>query len=81
MAGLSTGADQAVLRGDLAAPGFAVYHFREGRLVAVDTVNNPREHLQARKLIEAGVAVTPVQAADPGCDLARLIGSPGAKAT
>jgi 3-phenylpropionate/trans-cinnamate dioxygenase ferredoxin reductase subunit len=73
MAGLSTGADQAVLRGDLAAAGFSVYHFRDGRLIAVDTVNNPREHLQARKLIESGAAVTPAQAADPAYDLATCL--------
>lgn len=73
MAGLSTGADQAVLRGALDAPGFAVYHFKAGRLLAVDTVNNPREHLLARKLLDAGRGPTPAQAADPGFDLNSLL--------
>jgi 3-phenylpropionate/trans-cinnamate dioxygenase ferredoxin reductase subunit len=41
MAGLSTGADGWVLRGSLQAPGFSVWHYRGGRLIAVDTVNMP----------------------------------------
>lgn len=73
MAGLSTGADQAVLRGSLDAPGFAVYHFKAGRLLAVDTVNNPREHLLARKLLDAGRGPTPEQAADTAFDLNSLL--------
>jgi 3-phenylpropionate/trans-cinnamate dioxygenase ferredoxin reductase subunit len=73
IAGLAGGDCESVLRGDTAAASFAVYHLRAGKLIAVDTVNASREHLQARKLIEAGVALTPEQAADPGFDLAALL--------
>lgn len=73
IAGLSTGADQAVLRGGLAAAGFSVWHFRAGNLVAVDTVNLPREHLLARKLMDAGRGPRPDQAADAAFDLAALM--------
>jgi 3-phenylpropionate/trans-cinnamate dioxygenase ferredoxin reductase subunit len=73
IAGLSTGADQAVLRGSLAAAGFSVWHFRAGTLVAVDTVNLPRDHLLARKLMDAGRLPTPAQAADAAFDLAGLM--------
>jgi 3-phenylpropionate/trans-cinnamate dioxygenase ferredoxin reductase subunit len=73
MAGLASGADQSVLRGDMSAAGFAIYHFRAGKLIAVDTVNASREHLQARKLIETDAALTPDQAADTSFDLAALL--------
>lgn len=72
MAGLSAGADQAVLRGDSAAASFSVWHFAAGRLVAVDTVNASKEHLLARKLLDAGRSPTLAQAADAAFDLGSL---------
>lgn len=73
MAGLSAGADQHVVRGDLAALPASVWHFSAGRLVAVDTLNSAREHLLARKLLDAGVSPTPQQAGDVAFDLASLL--------
>ena len=73
MAGLSAGADQWALRGTLDAAAFSLYHFQGARLLAVDSVNATREHLQARKLLDAGVSPTPEQAADPGFDLGSLL--------
>jgi 3-phenylpropionate/trans-cinnamate dioxygenase ferredoxin reductase subunit len=75
MAGLSAGADHQVLRGDLASGSFSVYHLAAGRLVAVDSVNASRDHLQARKLIEAGVALSETQLTDLAFDLAGLLAS------
>ncbi len=73
MAGLSTGADQWAVRGDMAANSFSVYHFKGEQLLAVDSVNAAKEHLQARKLLDAGVSPTLAQAADPGFDLGSLL--------
>lgn len=72
MAGLSGGADQWVVRGDMAAGPFGVYYFRAAILIAVDTINSGREHLQARKLMDAGTSPTPEQAADTTFDLGSL---------
>jgi 3-phenylpropionate/trans-cinnamate dioxygenase ferredoxin reductase subunit len=69
MAGLSGGADRSVLRGDTAAASFSVWHFAGDRLVAVDTVNASKDHLLARKLLDAGRSPTPAQAAEPAFDL------------
>lgn len=69
MAGLSAGADRSVVRGSLDAPSFSVWHFAGGRLIAVDTVNASKEHLVARKLLDAGRGPTPEQAADPAFEL------------
>lgn len=76
MAGLAIGgAARSVLRGALDAPSFSLWHFSAaGRLLAVDTVNAPREHLLARKLLDAGRGPTPDQAADAGFDLNGLLG-------
>jgi 3-phenylpropionate/trans-cinnamate dioxygenase ferredoxin reductase component len=74
MAGLSAGADAWAVRGDMATgDSFSVYHFRAGRLVAVDSVNAAKDHLQARKLLDAGVSPTPAQAQDAGFDLGSLL--------
>lgn len=74
MAGLSGGADGWALRGAMAldAP-FSVYHFRADKLVAVDSVNAAKDHLLARKLLDAGVSPTPEQASDIGFDLVSLL--------
>jgi 3-phenylpropionate/trans-cinnamate dioxygenase ferredoxin reductase subunit len=73
IAGLSAGADETVPRGDAARMPFSLYHFRAGRLVAVDSLNAPKDHLTARKLLDTGVSPTPAQAGDLGFDLAELV--------
>lgn len=80
MAGLSGGADQWAVRGDMSQAGiagiagsFSVYHFKGNKLLAVDSVNASRDHLQARKLLDAGVSPTIEQAADVGFDLGGLL--------
>jgi len=74
MAGLSGGHDRAVARGEPERRKFSVFYFRDGRLAAVDSVNRPGDHMAARKLIGAGAAITPEQAADVSVDLKSLIG-------
>lgn len=76
MAGLSAGADTWAVRGDMAAGTFSVHHFKTGLLLAVDSVNSARDHLQARKLLDAGVSPTPEQAEDTAFDLNSLLVSP-----
>jgi 3-phenylpropionate/trans-cinnamate dioxygenase ferredoxin reductase subunit len=56
IAGLSHGADARIIRKDGAS--IAVFHMRGGRLVAVETVNCPTDHMIARRLIEKGVTPT-----------------------
>lgn len=75
MAGLSAGADHWVLRGQMdgSGGGFSVLHYRGTQLLAVDSVNASKDHLLARKLLDAGVSPTADQAADTGLDLASLL--------
>jgi 3-phenylpropionate/trans-cinnamate dioxygenase ferredoxin reductase subunit len=72
MAGLSGGHDQSALRGSIEARKFSVFYFQRGRLLAVDSVNRPGDHITARKMLAAGTPLTPEQAADEMVDLKQL---------
>jgi 3-phenylpropionate/trans-cinnamate dioxygenase ferredoxin reductase subunit len=73
MCGLSNRADQAVVRGDLESRKFSVFYFHENRLIAVDSMNRPADHMISRKLLAAGTRVTPEQAADESIDLKSVL--------
>ena len=73
MAGLSAGADHWAVRGDIASGSFTVYHYKGNQFLAADSINASRDHLQARKLLDAGVSPTPQQAGDAGFDLNSLL--------
>ncbi|KZL17019.1 Rhodocoxin reductase [Pseudovibrio axinellae] len=51
IAGLSNGYDEAVLVGDTSADSFYVAYLAKGKLIAVDSVNHPRSHMMARRVI------------------------------
>ncbi|NQV87166.1 MAG: NAD(P)/FAD-dependent oxidoreductase [Woeseiaceae bacterium] len=53
IAGLSTGYDEVVIRGDPADRSFACLYLKDGRLIATDAVNSPREFVQSKALIAA----------------------------
>jgi len=72
IAGLSTGYDETVLRGLPADDKFSVFLYRQGRLVAVESVNAPGDHMAARRIIERGVPVPPEAATDLSTDLKAL---------
>jgi len=72
MAGLSGTYDQPVERGSIEGGKFSVFYFKQGRLLAVDSVNRPGDHVTARKMLAAGTSLTPEQAADETVDLKRL---------
>jgi 3-phenylpropionate/trans-cinnamate dioxygenase ferredoxin reductase subunit len=72
MAGLSQGFDRVVVRGDPDARRFSMFYFADGRLIAVDSINRPADHIVARRLLSAHVPVTPEQAADESVDLKKL---------
>ena len=63
-AGLWTGADQRVVRGDPSCRAFAVFYLKEGRLIAVDAVNSAPEFIVGKKLVAAKAKVAPAELAD-----------------
>lgn len=53
-------------RRDGASPAsFSLLHYLAGRLVCVESVNAPVDHMMARKLLEAGISPDPAMACDP----------------
>lgn len=72
MAGLSVGQDESVVRGRIEERKFSVFYFKQGKMVAVDSVNRFGDHITARKMLAAGIPLTPGQAADETLDLKQL---------
>lgn len=72
IAGLSTGYDEVVLRGDPAARSFAAFYLRAGQLVAVDAINSPREFIAGKKLVASRARIAPDMLRDPKIDLTPL---------
>lgn len=75
MVGLSQGYDSHVIRGRPEDGRFALLYLKAGRLIALDTVNRPAEHILGRKLVALRVSLDPRQAADPSFDLKTLLAS------
>ncbi len=69
IAGLTTGHDHTVVRGDLEAGAFSVFCYRDGELLGIELVNRPADHVQARRLLAGARHVSPDQAADLSFDL------------
>jgi 3-phenylpropionate/trans-cinnamate dioxygenase ferredoxin reductase subunit len=61
-----------VVRGDPAGISCSVFCFREGRLLGVETVNRPADHMAARRLVGNHIVISPADAADESVDLKRL---------
>ena len=72
MAGISAGYDEYAVRGDVGGQKFSVFYFKAGKLLAADSVNHFGDHVAARKMLAAGSALTPQQAADTTLDLKKL---------
>lgn len=72
-AGLSIGHDTTVLRGDPASRSFSVVYLRGGKVIALDCVNAMKDYVQGRKLVEAGLAITPEALANAEVPLKELM--------
>jgi len=64
IAGVPFDTDRLVLRGDIAAARFALFHLQQGRVVAVEAVNSPPEFMAGKILIDKGTLVDPDRLAD-----------------
>lgn len=71
--GISTGHDATVLRGNPADRKFSVVYLKDGRVLALDCVNNTRDYAQGRKLVEARAEVDLARLADSEVPLKDLL--------
>lgn len=74
MVGLSIGRTHCVIRGTPEQGRFSVFHYRDASLIAVDSVNQPLEHMLSRKLLSAGISPDPALIADTSIALKSLLG-------
>jgi 3-phenylpropionate/trans-cinnamate dioxygenase ferredoxin reductase subunit len=72
IAGLSTGYDEVVMRGDVTARSFAAFYLKGGQLLAVDAVNSPREFIAGKKLVASRARIAPDVLRDAKVDLTTL---------
>jgi 3-phenylpropionate/trans-cinnamate dioxygenase ferredoxin reductase component len=71
--GLGGKCERAAIRGSMDSGRFSAFHYREGRLVSVESINKPGDQMAARRLLAAGMSPTPEQAEDPCFDLKSLV--------
>jgi 3-phenylpropionate/trans-cinnamate dioxygenase ferredoxin reductase component len=69
IAGLTTGYDRVVVRGDAGQGSFSAFCYKSGRLVGVESVNRASDHVFGRKILGLGRSIEPDQAADLSFDL------------
>lgn len=69
IAGLVTGYDQVVLRGDPARRAFSVFCYKAGNLVGIESVNRAGDHIFGRRLLGMDRSLAPERAADESFDL------------
>lgn len=54
MVGLTAGVDRSVVVGEAAENRFSVFHYLGDRLICIESVNRPADHMLGRKMLAAG---------------------------
>ncbi|MFB9224142.1 NAD(P)/FAD-dependent oxidoreductase [Paracoccus cavernae] len=73
IAGLNTGFDRVVVRKAEGATTCSHWYFKGETLLAVDAMNDPRNYMIGKRLIEAGRSPEAAVIADPASDLKALL--------
>ena len=71
--GLNFGYDAAVIRGDPAERSFSVIYLKQGKVIALDSVNGTKDYVQGRKLVEARTQISTELLARSDLQLKELI--------
>lgn len=69
IAGLTTGYDRVVLRGDPARKAFSAFCYKGDRLLGIESINRAGDHMFGRRLQAMDRSITPEQAADESFNL------------
>ena len=69
IAGLTTGYDRVVMRGDPARKAFSAFCYKGDRLLGIESINRAGDHMFGRRLQAMDRSITPEQAADESFDL------------
>jgi 3-phenylpropionate/trans-cinnamate dioxygenase ferredoxin reductase subunit len=69
IAGLTTGYERVVVRGDPAQRSFSAFCFKSGQLVGIESINRASDHVFGRRILALNRSIEPEQAADLSFDL------------
>jgi 3-phenylpropionate/trans-cinnamate dioxygenase ferredoxin reductase component len=69
IAGLTTGYDRVVVRGDRGQRSFSAFCYKSGQLVGIESINRASDHVFGRRILGLNRSIEPEQAADTGFDL------------
>jgi 3-phenylpropionate/trans-cinnamate dioxygenase ferredoxin reductase subunit len=69
IAGLTTGYDHVVVRGDRVQRSFSAFCYKSGRLVGIESINRASDHVFGRRVLAMNRSIEPEQAADLSFDL------------
>jgi 3-phenylpropionate/trans-cinnamate dioxygenase ferredoxin reductase subunit len=73
IAGLNIGYDNVVARRDPDSPAVSFWYYHSTTLLAVDAMNDPRNYMIGKRLIEAGKSPAPDVIANPDTDMKALL--------
>lgn len=73
IAGITKGHTHIAMRGSPEQGQFSVFCFDGLRLLGIESVNRPADHIIGRRLLDKAVRVTPQQASDTSLDLRTLL--------
>ena len=73
IAGLTTGYDRVVLRGEPTQKSFSAFCYHGDRLLGIESINRAGDHMFGRRLLGMDRSITLEQAADLGFDLKKAL--------
>lgn len=73
IAGLTTGYDRVVLRGESAQNAFSAFCYKGDKLLGIESVNRAGDHMFGRRLLGMDRSIVPEQAADHDFDLKKAL--------
>lgn len=74
IAGLNQGYDQLIIRGDIhKGCSFAIFYFKQQKLIAADCVNRPLEFMMSKKIINENIQIDPFKFADGSINISEIL--------
>jgi 3-phenylpropionate/trans-cinnamate dioxygenase ferredoxin reductase subunit len=73
IAGFNLGYDETVTRPGTRQGSVSIWYYREGRLIAVDAINDAKAYVTGKKLLDNGLTADKALIADPATDLKQLL--------
>lgn len=72
ISGLNDGYDKLVIRGDIQSQSFAIFYFKDNKLIAADCINRPLEFMLSKKIINEKIQIDPTHFANESINLKQM---------